>query len=510
MTGLIILDGVGERQSEEFNAVKVANTPFLDSLKKEYSHTLLKASEEAVGLLPNQMGNSEVGHMTLGAGDIIRQDLTVISDAIEDGSFYENENLIKFLTEAKKNNKPVHLFGLVSDGGVHSHINHLFALLKMCKQQNVNNIFVHVITDGRDTTPNSALGFVEKLKQKMKELGVGKIATICGRFYAMDRELKFDRTQKAYNAWVKAEGEHFESSLVAINSSYESGVSDEFITPKIICEKNSISLHGRAKGKPVATINEGDYLICFNFRSDRPRQIINALCDENFKGFKTEKLNLKLLTFTCYDKTYPYPICFERENATTTLGKILSENNKTQLRLAEQTKYAHVTFFFNGGREVEYPGETRFMLEGKNVETFDLAPQMSAMEIADKFVEESNKKQYDFVLINLANGDMVGHTGNFKATVKALEAVDKALEKIVNQIIKLGGECVVTADHGNADDMRPNAPFKTTHTLNPVMCILVSKNKKPKLKLGGLSNVAPTILKLMGLPIPKTMKGPLF
>ena len=323
-------------------------------------------------------------------------------------------------------------------------------------------------------------------------------------------ELKFDRTQKAYLAWVNAQGEHFESSLDAINSSYKSGVTDEFITPKIICEKNSISLRGKAKGRPIATINEGDFLICFNFRSDSPRQIINSLCDENFEGFDTKKLNLKLLTFTQYDKTYNYPICFEREKAQKTLGEILSENNKTQLRLAEQTKYAHVTFFFNGGREVEFEGETRFMLEGKKVETFDLAPEMSAMEIADKFIEESNKKTYDFVLINLANGDMVGHTGNFKATVKAVEVVDKALEKIVNQILKLGGECLVTADHGNADDMRPNASFKTTHTLNPVMCVLVSENKKPKLKFGGLANVAPTILKLMNLPIPKNMKGPLF
>ncbi len=510
MTGLIILDGIAERQSEEFNAVKQANTPFIDSLKKKYSNTLLKASEEDVGLLKGQMGNSEVGHITMGAGQIVRQDLTIITEAIKDGSFYENPNLVNFLQSAKQNNKPVHLFGLVSDGGVHSHISHLFALIELCKQQSITDVFVHVITDGRDTSPNSALNFVQSLEQKMTELNVGKIATICGRFYAMDRELKYDRTQKAYNAWVKAEGEHFESVESAINSSYKSGITDEFITPKIICEKNTITLHGKAKGTPIATINNGDYLICFNFRSDRPRQIINSLCGENFTAFKTKNLNLNLLTFTQYDKTYTYPICFEREKAELTLGKILSQNNKTQLRLAEQTKYAHVTFFFNGGRETEFVGETRYMLPGKNVETFDLAPEMSAMEIAQKFVEETNKKQFDFVIINLANGDMVGHTGNFKATVKAVEAVDKALEVIVNQIIKLDGECLVTADHGNADDMRPKSGYKTTHTLNPVMCVLVSETKKPKLKFGGLSNIAPTILKLMGLQIPPNMKGPLF
>ena len=510
MTGLIILDGIAERQAEGFNAVKNANTPFMDYIKKNYANTLLRASGEDVGLLSGQMGNSEVGHITMGAGQIVRQDLTIISDAIKDGSFFENVNLLNFLNEAKLNNKAVHLFGLVSDGGVHSHIEHLYALLEMCKQQNLKNVFVHIITDGRDTSPNSAINFVQLLENKMAEIGVGKISTICGRFYAMDRELKFERTQKAYNAWVKAEGEHFEDCSSAINSSYKSGVTDEFITPKIICEKNSISLHGKAKGKPIATINAGDYLICFNFRSDRPRQIINSLCDDNFKAFKTEKLNLKLLTFTEYNKTYNYAFCFEREKAQTTLGEIISRNNKTQLRLAEQTKYAHITFFFNGGRECEFIGEKRFMLEGKNVETFDLAPEMSAMEIAQKFVEETNKKSYDFVLINLANGDMVGHTGNYKATVKAVEIVDKALEIIVNQILKLGGECIVTADHGNADDMRPSSSFKTTHTLNPVMCVLVSETKKPKLKFGGLYNIAPTILKLMGLPIPKEMKGPLF
>ncbi len=510
MTGLIVLDGVAERQSSEYNAVKNANTPFLDSLKKKYSTTLLKASEEAVGLLKGQMGNSEVGHMTMGAGQVIRQDLTLISNSIKDKSFYKNENLLNFISEAKRECRPIHIFGLLSDGGVHSHISHLFALLDTFYQQNFNDVYIHVITDGRDTGTTTAINFVKDLENKIKQIGIGQVATICGRFYAMDRELKYERTQKAYDAWVSAKGECFESATSAITSSYNSGVSDEFITPKIICKKNSVSLRGKAKGEPIATINEGDYLICFNFRSDRPRQIINSLCDPDFSQFKTKKLNLKLLTFTEYDKSYTYPVCFKREKVTMPLGKILSDNNLTQLRLAEQTKYAHVTFFFNGGQEVEFNGETRFMLNGKKVETFDLAPEMSAIEIAQKFVEESNKKNYDFVLINLANGDMVGHTGNYEAAIKAMEAVDKALEIIVTQILKLNGECLVTADHGNADDMRPNKNFTTTHTLNPVNCILVSKTKKPKLKFGGLYNIAPTILKLLNLQIPNNMEKPLF
>lgn len=494
--GLVILDGMGYSERTEYNAVKNANTPFLDSLFENYSHTLLQASGQAVGLLDGQMGNSEVGHLNLGAGRVVRQDLTRITNSINDGSFYQNVVLLNAMKNAKSKNKNLHLFGLVSTGGVHSHLSHLFALLKMAKDNGLEKVYVHCFTDGRDTPTNSAKDFVSQIQQKIDELGVGKIATVIGRYYVMDREKNYERTNLAYDCLVYGKGAQETNAISAIENSYSVGVTDEFIKPISIVEN----------GKPVALIQDGDYIIFYNYRADRARQICEALTDKDFAGFKRSKITPTIVTFTEYKSSYPFDIAFKPEDVSNTFSDYLSSLNMTQLKMAETTKYAHITYFFNGGKEALLSGEDRILIEGKKVATFDLAPEMSSDEIATRFTQECKKDKYDFFLINLANCDMVGHTGNYEACLKAVEAVDKALKKIVDHVQSIGGEVVVTADHGNADDEDPNSVFKTTHTLNPVPLVVVSKNK-PTLKKGKLCDVAPTLLKLLGLEQPKEMTG---
>lgn len=495
--GLIILDGMGCGEAAKYNAVTNANTPFLDYLNDNFSHTVLSASGQDVGLLDGQMGNSEVGHLNLGAGRVVRQDLTRITNSINDGSFYKNVALNNIMDTVKKTGKNLHLFGLVSTGGVHSHLSHLFAILKLAKSKNLNKVYIHCFTDGRDTPTNSAKDFVKEIEKVINELQVGKIASIIGRYYVMDREKNYERTKLAYNALVYGEGNKGLSAVEEIEKSYNLGVSDEFIKPTII-EKD---------GSPVALVEDGDGIIFYNYRADRARQICEALTDANFSGFKTKPLNLNLVTFTQYKADYNFEVAFPPENVTNTCSDYLSSLGKTQLKLAETTKYAHITYFFNGGKEAILPLEDRVLIDGKKVATFDLAPEMSAKEIVDEFLVRCQKGKYDFVLINLANCDMVGHTGNYEASLKAVEATDRELKRIVEHILSIGGEVVVTADHGNADDENPDSDFRTTHTLNPVPLYLISNKIKPTLKQGKLCDVAPTVLKLMGIDKPEEMTG---
>lgn len=502
LTMLMILDGFGDNTNKDGNAIRLAKTPNIDKLMKKYSNTEINTSGLSVGLPEGQMGNSEVGHTNIGAGRIVYQELTRITKAIENGEFFTNPEFIAAIENCKKYNSKLHILGLVSDGGVHSHLRHLYGLLEMAKRRDFEDVYVHCFLDGRDTPPASAESYIIKLQDKMKEKGVGKIASISGRFYAMDRDKRWQRVQKCYNVLVNGEGEKASSSIKAIEDSYQKEVFDEFVEPTLICNGE----------QPIATIGKNDSVIFFNFRPDRAREITRALVDTNFNNFETKKdLNLYFVCFTNYDETMPnVHIAFKKEPLHNTFGEYISKLEYTQLRIAETEKYAHVTFFFNGGEEKLFKGEDRILVPSPKVETYDLKPEMSAYEVTDKVLEAINKNYYDCIILNYANTDMVGHTGSLEAAIKAVEAIDKCVGKVVNLVEEKHGNLLITADHGNAEQMIDYSTGEphTAHTTNPVPLILVTNNKKLKLKSGGkLADLAPTMLDLMNLEKPEEMTG---
>lgn len=496
---LMILDGFGINPNEKGNAVAIANTPNIDKLKKTWPTTIIHTSGLDVGLPEGQMGNSEVGHTNIGAGRIVYQDLTRITKSIEDGDFFSIKELSDAIDNCKKNNSNLHIMGLLSDGGVHSHMRHLFAILELAKRKDFENVYVHCFMDGRDTPPTSGEGYIAKLEEKMKEKGVGKIATIEGRFYAMDRDKRWNRVKEAYDAMVNGVGEEATSALGAIEASYQKEVFDEFVKPTVI----------RNGEKPVATIEDNDSVIFFNFRPDRAREITRTLVDKDFNEFETKKMNLFFVCFTQYDETMPnVKIAFKPESLVNTFGEYISKHGLKQLRIAETEKYAHVTFFFNGGEEKEYEGEDRILVPSPKVETYDLKPEMSALEVTDKVVEAINSGKYDSIILNYANPDMVGHTGSLEAAIKAVETIDGCVERVVEAIEKQNGILIITADHGNAEQMidyKTGEP-QTAHTTNPVPLILVGL-EGVKLKEGKLADLAPTMLDIMGLEKPQEMTG---
>ncbi len=501
LTMLMILDGFGINENKDGNAIKLAKTPNLDKLKKKYSNGEIYTSGLKVGLPNGQMGNSEVGHTNIGAGRIVYQELTKITKSIEDGDFFSNPEFISAIENCKKHKSKLHIMGLVSDGGVHSHNRHLYGLLEMAKRRDFEDVYVHCFLDGRDTPPTSGEGYLAKLQEKMQEKGIGKIATIAGRFYAMDRDKRWQRIEKAYRAMVKGEGITAANPIKAIEDSYQKEVFDEFVEPTVITNK----------GEPVAKIEKNDSVIFFNFRPDRARQITRALVDPEFKEFKTKKLNLHFVCFTSYDDTMPnVHVAFKKERLENTFGEYISKKGYKQLRIAETEKYAHVTFFFNGGEENQYVGEERILVPSPKVETYDMKPEMSAYEVTEKVLEAISQDKFDSIILNFANTDMVGHTGNLEAAIKAVEAVDECVGKIVELVNEKKGNLLIIADHGNAEQMidyKTGEPH-TAHTTNPVPIILVTSEKGVKIKSGGkLADVAPTLLDLMKLPKPEEMTG---
>ena len=498
-TMLMILDGFGINEKEEGNAIKMANIPNIKRILKQYPNTILHTSGLDVGLPEGQMGNSEVGHTNIGAGRIVYQELTRITKSIEDGDFFSIPELVTAIENCKKNHSKLHIMGLVSDGGVHSHQRHLFALLELAKRKDFEDVYVHCFLDGRDTPPASAEGYLAELEAKMSEKGVGKIATIMGRFYAMDRDKRWNRIQKAYDAMVKGEGEKASSASVAIENSYQKEVFDEFVVPTVICNND----------KPVAKIEENDSVIFFNFRPDRAREITRAIVDEEFDGFERDYFKTNFVTFTNYDETIKnVSVAFKKDEIKNTFGEIISKHGMTQLRIAETEKYAHVTFFFNGGEEKQYEGEDRILIPSPKVETYDMKPEMSAFEVTENVLNAIHSRKYDSIILNFANPDMVGHTGNVEAVIKALESLDGCVEKIVEAIEEEHGILLITADHGNCEQMidyKTGEPH-TAHTTNPVPLVLVGKDDV-KLKEGRLADLAPTMLDLMGLEKPEEMTG---
>ncbi|MEE3393550.1 MAG: 2,3-bisphosphoglycerate-independent phosphoglycerate mutase [Lachnospiraceae bacterium] len=502
-TVLMILDGFGINEKTEGNAAAQADTPNIDALERDYPFQKGYASGLAVGLPDGQMGNSEVGHMNMGAGRIIYQDLTKITKDIEDKVFFKNEALLKAMNNCKEKGSDLHIWGLLSDGGVHSHNTHLYALLKMAKENGLKNVYVHCFLDGRDTPPKSGAGYIEQLENEMKEIGVGQIASISGRYYAMDRDNNWDREEKEYTALTLGQGNTAASAKEAIENSYAADVTDEFVIPCVITKD----------GKPLTTVKNDDSVIFFNFRPDRARQITRAFCDPDFKGFerKTGFLKLTYVCFKDYDETIPNKIiAFPKEHITNTLGEWLSVHGKTQLRLAETEKYAHVTFFFNGGVEEPYEHEDRSLVKSPSVATYDLQPEMSAPEVSRRLNEAIRSGKYDAIIINFANPDMVGHTGVMAAAVKAVEAVDKFVGEAVEAVKEVDGTLFICADHGNCEQMinyETGAPH-TAHTTNPVPFILVNYDPSYTIREGGkLCDIAPTILEIMGMEIPKEMTG---
>ncbi len=502
-TVLMILDGYGETQEIKGNAISLAKKPNLDKIFKEYPYAEGAASGLDVGLPDGQMGNSEVGHLNIGAGRIVYQELTKISKSIKDGDFFTNEAFLEAINNCKKNNSDLHLYGLLSSGGVHSHTEHIFALLELCKKENFTNVYLHAFLDGRDTPPTSGKSFLEQTEEKMKEYGVGSVATVIGRFYAMDRDNRWERVEEAYNALVLGRGETASSAKECIEASYAAGTNDEFVKPTIILKD----------GKPTATIKENDSIIFYNFRPDRAREISHALLDENFDGFKRENGFFKLtyVTFTEIDASIKNKlVAFKPQTLTNTLGEYIASKGLKQLRIAETEKYAHVTFFFNGGVEAANENEDRVLIPSPKVATYDLAPEMSAFEVADKLSEKIDAKEYDLLIVNFANPDMVGHTGNMDACVASVEAVDKAVGTVYDAIIRNGASMFICADHGNADkliDLETGEMF-TAHTTNPVPFCIVNYPEAKGIKEGGkLSDIAPTLLEMMGVPTPVEMEG---
>ena len=499
LTMLMILDGFGDNPRFDGNGVKLANIPNIKKIWSEYPTTKIAASELAVGLPTGQMGNSEVGHTNIGAGRVIYQELTRITKSIEDGDFFSNEELVGAIENCKKNNSKLHILGLLSDGGVHSHQDHLYGLLELAKKMDFNDVFVHCFLDGRDTPPQSAKEYVEALENKMKEIGVGKIATLSGRFYAMDRDKRWNRVEEAYKALVRGEGAEAASAVDAVQKSYDDGVTDEFVVPVVVKEN----------GNPVAKIENNDSVIFFNFRPDRAREITRTLVDKDFADFNTEKMNLFFVCFTNYDDTMPnVKIAFKKEPIVNTYGEVISKNGGKQLRIAETEKYAHVTFFFNGGEEKQYDGEDRILVPSPKVETYDMQPEMSAYEVTDKIIDAIESKKYDVIIMNYANGDMVGHTGIIEKAIEAVEALDTCVGKVISKLEEVGGEALITADHGNCEymlDLKTGEAI-TSHSTFDVPLIVVSDRVK-SLKNGRLCDLAPTLLALMGEEKPSEMTG---
>ena len=498
-TVLMILDGYGLNEKTQANAVAEAKTPVMDKLMAEYPFVEGNASGMAVGLPDGQMGNSEVGHLNMGAGRIVYQELTRITKEIQDGDFFENKELLAAVENCKLNGSALHAFGLLSDGGVHSHITHLFGLLELAKRAGLEKVFVHAFLDGRDTAPTSGKGFLIDLQNKMDELKIGKIASIHGRYYAMDRDNRWDRVEKAYAALVYGEGNKADCAICAITKSYKEEVTDEFVVPTITCEDG--------------TIKENDSIVFFNFRPDRAREITRAFCADDFDGFERRfgRFNVKFVCFSEYDVTIPNKtVAFEKIAITNTFGEFLAANNMTQARIAETEKYAHVTFFFNGGVEAPNAGEDRILVNSPKVATYDLQPEMSAYEVADKLVEAIKSGKYDVIITNFANPDMVGHTGIENAAIKAVEAVDECVGKAYEALLSVDGQMFICADHGNAEqllDYETGAPF-TAHTTNPVPFILVNYDKDYTLREGGcLADIVPTMIEMMGMEQPKEMTG---
>ena len=493
------MDGWGLGKVPSSDAIQNANAPFVSSLYSQYPNTTLTTCGEAVGLPEGQMGNSEVGHLNLGAGRIVYQELQRINVAIREGELAQNETLLQSIAYAKQSGKPLHLLGLVSDGGVHSHINHLKALLDICKQHNVPNVFVHAFTDGRDTDPKSGLGFITELEEHIKA-STGTIASVSGRYYAMDRDNRWERVKLAYDAMVKGEGRVALSAIEAITQSYQENATDEFIRPTVITHED---------GSPIATIKDGDAVICFNFRTDRCREITKALTQMEFPQQEMKPLQLHYTTMTEYDATFNgVHVIFETDNLNNTLGEIIEQNGLKQIRIAETEKYPHVTFFFSGGREKPFEGEQRIMVPSPKVATYDLQPEMSAPEITNAIVTEINKGEVHFICLNYANADMVGHTGDWKAVIKAVETVDACVQRVVTAALENGYTVFLTADHGNADYMiNEDGTPNTAHSLNAVPFFIIDKEWKGEIKPGKLGDLAPTILSMMGLTPPKEMSG---
>ena len=500
---LMILDGYGLNDSHKGNAVYEAKTPEMDRLMKEYPFVKGNASGLAVGLPEGQMGNSEVGHLNMGAGRVVYQDLTRITKSIQDGDFFQNKAFMAAVDNCKKNHSALHLFGLLSDGGVHSHITHIYGLLKLAKRNGLDKVYVHCFLDGRDTPPTSGKEYVEALESKMKELGVGKIASVSGRYYAMDRDKNWERVKTAYDAMTKGDGHTCDCAACAVQTSYDEGKTDEFVVPTTITEN----------GAPVALIRTGDSVIFFNFRPDRARQMTRAFCDEEFTGFdRGEHIVTTFVCFTDYDETIGNKlVAFEKETISNTFGEFLAAHGLKQARIAETEKYAHVTFFFNGGIEEPNEGEDRYLIPSpKDVPTYDLKPEMSAPAVCDKLCECIHSGKYDVIIINFANPDMVGHTGVENAAVKAIEVVDACVKRAVDAIKEVNGVLFICADHGNAEqlvDYETGEPF-TAHTTNPVPFILVNADAGCSLREGGcLADIAPTLIELMGMQQPKEMTG---
>ena len=497
---LMILDGFGINENTDGNAVKLAKTPNIDKLMKKYPNTIMYTSGLQVGLPEGQMGNSEVGHTNIGAGRIVYQELTKITKSIEDGDFFAIPEFIEAIENCKKHNSKLHILGLLSDGGVHSHIRHLYGLQEMAKRRDFENVYVHCFLDGRDTPPASAEGYIAQLEDRMEEKNVGKIASISGRYYAMDRDKRWDRIKKCYDALVKGEGNKATSATIAIENSYQKEVFDEFVEPTVIVNNDT----------PIAKIEDNDSVIFFNFRPDRAREITRAIVDPNFSEFETEKIKTYFVCFTSYDETMPnVQIAFKKEPLVNTFGEVISKHNLTQLRIAETEKYAHVTFFFNGGEEKQYPGEDRILVPSPKVATYDLQPEMSAYIVTEKVVEAINADKYDAIILNYANPDMVGHTGSLPAAIKAVETIDECVQKVVDAILEHDGTLIITADHGNCEQMidyKTGEPH-TAHTTNPVPLILVTKDESLKVKSGKLADLAPTMLEILGIEKPKEMTG---
>ena len=499
---LLVMDGFGINQKKEGNAIALANKPNLDRLLVDYPHTVLGASGLDVGLPEGQMGNSEVGHLNFGAGRIVYQEITRIDKAIKDGSFFENKVLLEAMNKAKENNSALHLMGLVSDGGVHSSLNHLYALLRLAKDKGVKELYLHAFMDGRDTSPTAGKEYIKQLLEKFREYGIGSLSTIVGRYYAMDRDKRWERVEKAYRAMVYGEGKLTSEPVRAVKESYQEEVTDEFIKPIVVSESGN-PLSGRIK--------ENDVGIFFNFRADRARELSYVLSEKDFKEFdRGNNLTIHLVNMTQYDEKLKTPVAFPPNKLKNILPEVLSKRDLKQLRIAETEKYAHVTFFFNGGEETPFEGEDRILVHSPKVPTYDLKPEMSAYEVTDKVVPAIESKKYDFILLNYANPDMVGHTGILEAAIKAIEAVDTCVGRVVVAVKKAGGIAMVTADHGNAEmmvDYNNGEPF-TAHTTDLVPFILVKDGFKGKLRPRGiLADVAPTILYLMGIPKPSEMDG---
>lgn len=505
---LIVMDGWGVSSKKDGNATSLADTPALDGLVQRYPSTQLNTSGLSVGLPRGQMGNSEVGHLTLGSGRVIYQELTKINMSITDGSFYENPTLNALIMNTKERGAALHLMGLLSDGGVHSHISHLYALLDVAKKRGLEKVYIHAFLDGRDTPPSSGRGFIEALLANIKKIGVGRIATVTGRYYAMDRDRRWERVRKAYAALVEGEGVRAEDPVAAVMKAYEKKETDEFVQPIVMM----------SYGKPTATVWDGDSVIFFNFRADRARELTSAFVSADFTGFERKKhpRPTNFLCMTEYDKEFGLPVLFSPQEFKNIIGEVLSRSGVEQFRISETEKYAHVTFFFNGGREEPYPGEKRLLIPSvKDVPTYDRVPAMRAPEIADAAVEKISGGMQGFILMNFPNGDMVGHTGDLHAAIKACEAVDRAVGRVVDAALKKGWAVIVTSDHGNSEQMSEedsDEPY-TAHTTNKVPFILVDDERsatelRPN---GGLSDVAPTVLKIMGIEVPPEMEGePLF